>query len=206
MKRAFTVLLTAACLCVAAPVFAQGASPFPNSIGDTKTDSAPLTNATESSATTTTTTTKESETKSVKSTKTPRAAKEPKVKKNGSAAKPADAVKTDATAGDAKTAKSKAPAKGNLATRTASFFTGSFFGTPIAIAREIGGETKIATKDIVGETNNWFLIAPALPLGLIGGILSGTPQGFMFGVKNAFEGSLDAPFSKEAFSLDDELE
>jgi hypothetical protein len=72
-----------------------------------------------------------------------------------------------------------------------SFFTGVFFGTPIAIAREIGGETKIATKDLVGETDNWLLIVPAWPLGIISGLLSGPPQGIMFGIKNAFEGSID---------------
>ncbi len=114
-----------------------------------------------------------------------------------------DKTKSDTT----KRAKgAKTPAKGNLASRAASFVAGSIVGMPVAIAREIGGETKIATRDLVGETNNWFKIIPALPMGFIGGCLSAAPQGLMFGIKNAWEGSHDEPFGREAFSLADELE
>lgn len=118
-----------------------------------------------------------------------------------------DKAKTDGDKTDGKKAsKGKTPAKGNLATRAVSFVAGSIVGMPVAIAREIGGETKIATRDLVGETNNWFKIIPALPMGFIGGCLSAAPQGLMFGVKNAWEGSHDEPFGREAFSLADELE
>lgn len=114
-----------------------------------------------------------------------------------------DKTKSDTT----KRAKgAKTPAKGNLASRAASFVAGSIVGMPVAIAREIGGETKIATRDLVGETNNWFKIIPALPMGFIGDCLSAAPQGLMFGIKNAWEGSHDEPFGREAFSLADELE
>lgn len=199
MKQALTLLLTAAYVFVSLPAFGEDAAAAKADSSETKTDAA----ATEDKPK------KEKKAKKSDTTKSDSAKSDSDTKaKTDSDAKSdsGTATKTDGDNKDSDSKASKPAAQGNLASRAASFFTGAFFGTPIAIVREIGGETKIATKDLVGETDNWFLIVPALPLGIIGGVLSGTPQGMMFGLKNAFEGSLDEPFSKESFSLADDLE
>lgn len=185
MKPACTFLLTAACALLPVTAFAD--------------DSAPT--AAESKA----------ETKADRNAKADDLATDGKTQADSAKTKTDNKAKSD---GNGKTnsdtskeaSKGKTPTKGNLATRAASFVAGTIVGMPVAIVREIGGETKIATKDLVGETNNWFLIVPALPMGFIGGCLSAAPQGLMFGVKNAWEGSHDEPFGREAFSLADELE
>lgn len=184
MKQAFTALLTAACALVALPAF-----------GDDAPAAAGMTDSADAKTTT-----------SADAPSTKKAKKEKKKKDSDTAAKK-DSDTTDKKDSDTtKTSKTKKEPKGNFASRTASFLAGAIVGTPIAYLREIYGETKIATKDLVGETDNWFLIVPALPLGFIGGMVSAPAQGIMFGVKNAWEGSIDEPFSAEAFSLADELD
>jgi len=87
--------------------------------------------------------------------------------------------------------------------RMASFAVGTMVGIPVSMFRKSKEESANATKDLVGDTDNKFLIAPAGLLGVPAGILSGTMQGIVFGIKNAWTGSRDEPFSREAFSLGD---
>ncbi len=200
MKQAFTLLLTAAYVFAALPAFAdEEAAATTNSASET-TSAADKKAKADAKA-------KASETQSTEASSTDEKAKsdgDDKTKSDDKAKSDGDDKTKSDTTKKAKGAKT--PAKGNIASRAASFVAGSIVGMPVAIAREIGGETKIATRDLVGETNNWFKIIPALPMGFIGGCLSAAPQGLMFGIKNAWEGSHDEPFGREAFSLADELE
>lgn len=91
----------------------------------------------------------------------------------------------------------------NFAARSASFAVGMVFGTPIAIVRKTGQEIVQGTKDLVGDTDNWFILAPAGVVATPFGCVSGGAGGVLSGIKNAWTGSADEPFSKEAFSLGD---
>lgn len=75
---------------------------------------------------------------------------------------------------------------------------GALFGTPIAIVRKTAEETVSATKDLVGESENPFLIGAAGILGVPAGICSGVLQGPFVATKNGWD---NKPFSKESFSL-----
>ncbi len=119
-----------------------------------------------------------------------------------------------AIAADGATTESKpasAPAKksggrggaSNFAARSASFAAGVVFGTPIAIVRKTGQEIVQGTKDLVGDTGNWLLLAPAGVIATPFGCVSGGAGGVLSGIKNARTGSADEPFSKDAFSLGD---
>lgn len=216
MKQALTILLTAAYALVALPALGEDAGAGASASAG-KTDSADAKVSTGSDSATPKKAKKEKKKKEAAAdadkAKDPDATAAAKKDGDTTAKKDGDtAAKKDSDTADkkdsatTKTSKTKKEPKGNFASRTASFLAGAIVGTPIAYVREIYGETKIATKDLVGETDNWFLIVPALPLGFIGGMVSAPAQGIMFGVKNAWEGSIDEPFSAEAFSLADELE
>lgn len=75
---------------------------------------------------------------------------------------------------------------------------GVLFGTPIAIVRKSAVETVSATRDLVGETDNPFLLGAAGILGVPAGICSGVLQGPFVAAKNGWD---NKPFSKESFSL-----
>lgn len=119
------------------------------------------------------------------------------------------AIAADGAAPESKPASAPAKKSGgggggsNIAARTASFAAGVVFGTPIAIVRKTGQEIVQGTKDLVGDTGNWFILAPAGIIATPFGCLSGGAGGVLSGVKNAWTGSADEPFSKDAFSLGD---
>lgn len=123
-----------------------------------------------------------------------------------------EATISDASA--SKSAPAKAPASApstskstgidvNLPTRFASFVTGCTFGIPVAIVRRTGIEIAEGTKDLLGDTNNWFLMVPAGVLTVPFGGVSGGFGGVLYGVKNAWVNSGDEPFGKDTFSLGD---
>ncbi|MBY0357193.1 MAG: hypothetical protein K2W82_04260 [Candidatus Obscuribacterales bacterium] len=101
-----------------------------------------------------------------------------------------------------KPSSTKAGSSTGLPTRVASFLTGVTFGVPVAIVRKTGDEIAEGTKDLLGDTNNWFLMVPAGILTVPFGCVSGTAGGVLHGVKNAWVNS-DEPFSKDSFSLGD---
>jgi hypothetical protein len=91
---------------------------------------------------------------------------------------------------------------GKYPARAVSFILGAAVGIPVAIVRKTPGEVVTATKDLVGETDNPFILVPAgMVFGVPAGLLSGTLLGTFVGAKNALFS--DEPFSKESFSLDD---
>lgn len=90
---------------------------------------------------------------------------------------------------------------GNFVARGASIAAGLVFGTPISIVRRTGQEISQGTKDLLGDTDNWFLMVPAGALTVPFGCVSGAASGVVHGAKNAWTGSADEPFSKDAFSL-----
>lgn len=108
-------------------------------------------------------------------------------------------TKTDETA---KPSGKKSSSTG-LPTRIASFVTGCAVGVPVAIVRKTGDEIAEGTKDLLGDTNNWFLMVPAGILTVPFGCVSGSAGGVLHGVKNAWVNSGDEPFSKDSFSLGD---
>lgn len=94
----------------------------------------------------------------------------------------------------------------NLASRLASFTTGVVFGVPVAIVRRTEIEVKQGIKDLVGDTDKWYVIGPASLLAVPYGGVSGGVGGVMYGVKNAWVGSGDEPFGKDSFSLGDNVD
>lgn len=117
---------------------------------------------------------------------------------DGDAGKPAE-TKTESKPA----AKSSGGGGGNPIARGASVAAGLVFGTPVAIVRRTGQEIVQGTKDLVGDTDNWFIIAPASVIAIPFGCVSGGASGVLTGAKNAWVGSADEPFSKDAFSLGD---
>ena len=109
-------------------------------------------------------------------------------------ATPAPAAKTSSSAGS--------DGIGKYPARALSFILGAAVGIPVAIVKKTPGEVMTATKDLVGETDNPFILVPAgIVFGVPAGLLSGTLLGTFVGAKNALFS--DEPFSKESFSLDD---
>jgi hypothetical protein len=133
-------------------------------------------------------------TQSAKGRKPPKAVKAPKAAKE---VKPAKTAKT------AKTASSKSGGTAAGPARFASFVVGSVVGTPVAMVRKTKQEIITATKDLVGDTNNKFLLGAGGILGVPAGIVSGFFEGPVYGVVDAWKGSADEPFSAESFSLGD---
>ena len=75
---------------------------------------------------------------------------------------------------------------------------GLLVGTPVAIVRKSAEETVSATRDLVGETDNPFVLGAAGILGVPAGICSGVLQGPFVAATNGWE---NKSFSKESFSL-----
>ncbi len=159
------------------------------------TKEAPAAIVADTSAPATTSTTTASTEESVSKTAAPAAKSEPKEQKEPKAVKAAK--ETKATKKDS----SSASGIGAVPSRLASFAVGTVVGIPIAMFRHSKEESVNATKDLVGDTDNKFIIAPAGLLGVPAGVLSGTMQGIVLGIKNAWTGSGDEPFSRESFSL-----
>lgn len=90
---------------------------------------------------------------------------------------------------------------GNFFARGASLAAGLVFGTPISIVRRTGEEIVQGTRDLCGDTDNWFIMVPAGALTVPFGCVSGAASGVVHGAKNAWTGSADEPFGKDAFSL-----
>lgn len=110
---------------------------------------------------------------------------------------------TAAPAAAAKPAKSSGGDGGSIPSRMASFLVGTIVGTPVSFVRKTKQETVNATKDLVGDTDNKFLIGAAATLGVPAGIVSGAFQAPIYGIWNAWTGSADEPFSEESMSLGD---
>jgi hypothetical protein len=115
-------------------------------------------------------------------------------------------AKSDAKPAEKKVAKSSGGGGGSVGgafSAVGSFVAGTFVGIPVSMFRKSKQETITATKDLVGDTDNKFLLGAAGILGVPAGILSGTIQGMVYGPLNAYRGTKDEPFSAEAFSLGD---
>jgi hypothetical protein len=123
--------------------------------------------------------------------------------------KKAEDKKVDDKKADTKDSKSKKASSGGgdgigaIPAHIASFAVGTMVGIPVSIFRKSKNETVSATKDLVGDTDNKFLLGAAGILGVPAGVLSGTMQGFFYGPMNAWKGTADEPFSEESFSLGD---
>jgi hypothetical protein len=88
----------------------------------------------------------------------------------------------------------------NLGLRVASTTVAGLCGIPIAMARHTKDEIVIATKELVDNSSNPWLLGLASPLGFVGGIVSGVSQGVVWGPLNAWRFS-DQPFSAATFSI-----
>ena len=64
-------------------------------------------------------------------------------------------------------------------------------------------ETVSGAKDLVGERDNWFFLAPAYVISFPFAAVSGVIQGPFWSAWNAWRNSEDEPFSKDTFSLGD---
>jgi hypothetical protein len=102
----------------------------------------------------------------------------------------------------AKSSSSSDSTAGKAARNIGAFFVGIVVGAPIAMARMSYKESIVATRDLVGDTDNWALLAAGSVLGIPAGVLSGTTEGFLMSVKNSW---VEPAFSKESFSLGDEI-
>lgn len=107
----------------------------------------------------------------------------------------------------AKPAKAKSGGSNtDLATRLASFAVCSVVGAPIAVVRRTGIEIVQGERDLIGDTDTWYKKAMLVFPGFISvpyGAISGGIGGAVYSLKNAWVGSGDEPFGKEAFSLGD---
>lgn len=84
-----------------------------------------------------------------------------------------------------------------------AFLAGVVVGTPIAFVRMSKREVVSATRELVGETENPLILAPASVLGVPAGIMSGGIYGLAHAIGNAWTNADDNPFSKDSFSLGD---
>jgi hypothetical protein len=84
-----------------------------------------------------------------------------------------------------------------------AFVAGVVVGTPIAFVRMSKREVVSATRELVGETENPLILAPASVLGVPAGIMSGGIYGLAHAIGNAWTNADDNPFSKDSFSLGD---
>lgn len=116
--------------------------------------------------------------------------------------------KADPKADPAKTAKAKTGKSGdvNLPVRLASFTVCTVIGTPIAMTRRTVMEVKQGEHDLIGDPDVWYrkvgMVFPGF-LSLGYGAVSGGIGGPLYAVKNAWTGSGEQPFGKEAMSLGD---
>lgn len=114
--------------------------------------------------------------------------------------------------GDAKPAKeSKVGSKASnpdvgVGGRLAGFTAGVVLGVPVAIVRRTGIEIAQGVKDLVGDTDKWYVIGPAGVLAVPYGGVSGGIGGVLYGVKNAWVGAGQEPFGKDSFSLGDNVD
>lgn len=119
--------------------------------------------------------------------------------KPAATSKSADEKKKDSSASNSKSGGSDT----KLGARLCSFVTGCTVGIPISMVRRTGSEIAQGSKDLLGDTNNWFFIVPAgvitVPFGTVSGVFGGT----LYGIKNAWVGSGEEPFGKDSFSLGD---
>jgi hypothetical protein len=102
--------------------------------------------------------------------------------------------------------KSSGGGDAGLGGRLIGFPAGILVGVPVAIVRRTGIEIKQGVKDLVGDTDNWFIIGPAGVLAVPYGGVSGGIGGVLYGVKNAWVGAGDQPFGKDSFSLGDNVD
>jgi hypothetical protein len=93
--------------------------------------------------------------------------------------------------------------------RTAALGAGLVVGTPVAILRRVSNRCTEYTgnfADKIGGKDNLPPVLFASILGVPFGLVSGTAEGVYFGGKNAISNCVEHPFSKDSFSLGDELE
>jgi hypothetical protein len=90
--------------------------------------------------------------------------------------------------------------------RAVAFTTAWVIGTPIAMCRASVSETVKGTNEWTGESDNPLLWVPLGLFCLPWGVLDGVAQGPIISGMNAWKYSDDSPFSKESFSLGDDLD
>lgn len=126
--------------------------------------------------------------------------------KDAKESKPEKTEKPEKPAKESKLGSKSGGGDASLAGRLAGFTVGLVGGIPVAIVRRTGIEIKQGVKDLVGDTDNWFIIIPAGTLAVPYGAVSGGASGVMYGVKNAWSGAGDQPFGKDSFSLGDNID
>ncbi len=95
--------------------------------------------------------------------------------------------------------------KASVPARILGAIVGTVVGTPVCMVRRTIWDTKDGIRGIVGETDNKLAIYSAgafwFPFGMTSGVLSGPFYSFKHSMCNT-----DKPFSKEQFSLGDQVE
>lgn len=93
--------------------------------------------------------------------------------------------------------------------RTLALGSGVVVGTPIAVTRRVSNRCIGYTQTFADQIGGKEHLPPVLFASVLGvpfGLLAGSAEGVYFGGKNAISNCVEHPFSKESFSLGDELE
>ena len=93
--------------------------------------------------------------------------------------------------------------------RALALSSGLVVGTPIAVVRRVSVRCIEYTgnmADKIGGKNNLPPVLFASVLGVPFGLASGSAEGVFYGGKNAISNCVEHPFSKESFSLGNEIE
>lgn len=93
--------------------------------------------------------------------------------------------------------------------RTVALGAGLVVGTPVAVVRRVSNRCIEYTSnfaDKIGGKDNLPPVLFASMMGVPFGIISGSAEGVYFGGKNAISNCVEHPFSKDSFSLGNELE
>jgi hypothetical protein len=93
--------------------------------------------------------------------------------------------------------------------RTLALGSGMVVGCPVAVLRRVSNRCIEYTgnmADKIGGKNNLPPVLFASVLGVPFGLVAGSAEGMYYGGKNAITNCVEHPFSKDSFSLGNELE
>jgi len=93
--------------------------------------------------------------------------------------------------------------------RTLALGSGLVVGTPVAVVRRVSSRCIEYTgnmADKIGGKGNLPPVLFASVLGVPFGVVAGSAEGVYYGGKNAINNCVEHPFSKDSFSLGNELE
>lgn len=96
-----------------------------------------------------------------------------------------------------------------LPVRTLALGSGLAIGCPVAVLRRVSNRCIEYTGNMADKIGGKDNLPPVLFAGVLGvpfGLIAGSAEGVYYGGKNAINNCVEHPFSKDSFSLGNELE